>query len=170
MTRIPPSRTVPSARRLVFAGLLPVMALTLTLVAGACSKSQGVLSLADRNAFTESANNAIETMNSILSELNAGASSGDFSNVPGKVNPMLAQLDGIISGMESKVSNLSGEPRSVGEQMVSAAKEWRKHADSALSAGLASDATAYSAAVTTMNSAADRFNSLTQQWNNLGVK
>jgi hypothetical protein len=142
----------------------------LAFLVGACSKSQGILSISERNEFTNSANQAIDTMNAILQELNSGASSGDFSGVPAKVSPLLSQLDSIISGMETKVSRLSGEPRSVGDQMVAAAKEWRKNADSAIAAGLASDSGAYSTAISTMNAAADRFNSLTQQWNAMGVK
>ncbi len=147
-----------------------VLAAVLALGLGACSKSQGILSVADRNAFTESANQAIDTMNSILQEMNARASSGDFSGVPEKVNPQLARLDGIISGMESKAKELSGEPRSVADQMVAAAKDWRKNADAALAAGVANDATTYSSTMGALNAAADRFNSLTQQWNNIGVK
>jgi hypothetical protein len=150
--------------------LVMVLPAVFALLIGACSKSQGILSISERNEFTNSANQAIDAMNSILQELNSGASSGDFSEVPAKVSPLLSQLDSIISGMETKVSRLSGEPRSVGDQMVASAKEWRKNADSAIAAGLASDSSAYSQAISTMNAAADRFNSLTQQWNNLGVK
>ncbi len=147
-----------------------VVVAVLGLALGACSRSQGILSVADRNAFTESANQAIDHMNSILQEMNAGASSGNYSEVPQKVAPHLSVLDGIISAMESKAKELSGEPRSVADQMVAAAKEWRKNADAALAAGVANDATTYSSTMGAMNAAADRFNSLTQQWNNLGVK
>lgn len=147
-----------------------VLAFALGLALGACSQSTGVLSIADRNAFTDQANSAIDAMNAILGEMNAGATSGDFSGVPAKVNPRLATLDGVVSTMESKSRDLKGEPKAVADQMITAAKDWRRAADSAISAGLAGDSTAYSTAIDTMNSAADRFNSLTTQWNNIGVK
>lgn len=154
----------------VAVGLLLGTVFLLSLAAGACSRSQGVLSIADRNSFTESANAFISETNSALSTMNAAASAGDFSSVRSQLESQLAAVVETTSQMESKASKLSGEPRAVADQMVSTAKDWHTHAREAMNAGLAADSNAYSTHISAANDAADRFNSLVTRWNSLEVK